>query len=209
MAQKSPLVSVIIPYKEDRGWLIHAVQSVKRQTYRNIELILSHGDCGVSENINNGIEKSKGSLIKYLCEDDFLPEDSIAKSVKGMRDYDFIHGNATNWVNEENYTLQIPTLLKPTLKDMLGINIIHGGSLMYKREVFKEIGWFDQDLWTGEEYEFNLRALSRGLKLGYVNENLYFYRIHPQQKSIGNKNVNYQTHRRKVMTEIKQRYASK
>ena len=200
------LVSIVIPYREDRGWLDTAIDSVVQQTYSNIEIILSQGECGVSENINNGIKRSRGSLIKYLCEDDWLPPNSIELSVKGLKDVDFIHGNATNYFTKDKQQLQKPIHNNPTLSQMLDNNVIHGGSLMYNRRVFEKVGLFDENLWTGEEYEFNLRCLYNGLKLGYVDENLYFYRRHEAQKSLGVK-ANQQA-RKQVINSIKERYNS-
>ena len=59
-------VSIIIPYKDNRGWLDKAITSVENQTYSNIELIVSQGDNGVSKNLNKGIKKATGDYIKYL-----------------------------------------------------------------------------------------------------------------------------------------------
>ena len=202
------LVSVVIPYREDRGWLDTAITSVTAQTYDNIEMILSQGECGVSENINNGVKRSRGKYIKYLCEDDWLPPNSIEDSVNALKDFDFIHGNATNYFTRDNQQLQKPVYNNPTLTQMLDNNVIHGGSLMYKRSVFERVGLFDENLWTGEEYEFNLRCLYNGLKLGYLDKNLYFYRRHSEQKSIGNTDKAYQQKRKQVINGIKLRYNS-
>jgi GT2 family glycosyltransferase len=54
---------------------------------------------------------------------------------------------------------------------------------MYSKGLLKKIGGFNESLWTGEEYEFNLRALYFGCSIGYVNKVVYFYRIHQNQKS--------------------------
>ena len=77
---------------------------------------------------------------------------------------------------------------------------------MYKREVFEKIGYFNETLWTGEEYEFSLRALDYGLNIGYVNEVVYYYRLHLEQKSIGNSDFGYQTMRKEQIEIIKSWY---
>ena len=200
------LVTIIIPYNKNRGWLDQAINSVEYQSYKNIELILSQSDNGVSYNINQGIMKSKGDYIKYLCEDDVLPKDSIEKSVANFKN-DIIFGNAMNFRNNigdgEKF---IPILKNLTLKNMLAYNYVHGGGLMYKREVFDKIGLFNESITTGEEYEFNLRALSYGLKFHYVDNVLYYYRHHERQKSIGNSNTTYQALRQKQLETIKNWY---
>jgi len=44
------------------------------------------------------------------------------------------------------------------------------------------VGKMDETLNTAEEFEFNLRCLKSGLKIGYCETPLAFYRRHPQQK---------------------------
>lgn len=182
---KLPKVSIIIPYKEDRGWLDQAIESVEWQSYRGqIELIESQSDKSVSHNINQGVKIAKGEFIKYLCDDDMLTLNSIEDSVNAIKGFDFIHGNAINKFPTYEH-IQKPRLTNPTLKDMLVSNVIHGGSLFYRKSVFDKIGLFDTTLTCAEEYEFNMRAMSKGLKLGYCNSTLYVYRRHDNQKSLG------------------------
>jgi GT2 family glycosyltransferase len=199
------MVSIIIPYKEDRGWLHEAVKSVQMQTWRgSIELINCQSDNGVSYNINRGIEIAKGEYIKYLCEDDWLTPNCIKASIEAMRSYDFIHGNAYNIGG--GIRQQKPIVEIPTLAEMLDFNVIHGGTLMYHKSVFDKVGLFDETLDCAEEYEFNLRCLSKGLKLGYCNQFLYNYRRHDKQKSLGNMDAEYQRERQRKIHKIKERY---
>lgn len=202
-------VSVIIPYRKDRGWLNQAIASVEYQTYKDVELIVSQGDCGVSKNLNKGISASSGELIKYLCDDDMLSKDSIEKSVKAFKgEIDFIHGKAMEFRGDVVSTGNIytPLVKNLNLNNMLKYNYIHGGSLMYRREVFDEVGMFNETLWTGEEYELNLRLLHAGKRCAYVDEVLYYYRRHGLQKSIGNKDKIYQDLRKKQIETIRSWY---
>lgn len=193
---KLPKVSVIIPYKEDRGFLDIAIKSVKDQSYPNIELIICQGDKSVSANINDGIRKATGDYIKYLCEDDWLTPNSIWDSVKAMQGVDFIHGVANN-VFESGTSVQHPVHKFPTIDQMLHNNVIHGGTLMYRKEVFQTVGLFNEDLTCAEEYEFNLRCLNHGMILGYTDKILYNYRRHDKQKSLG-KGINQKERAKKI-----------
>lgn len=206
-----PLVSVIIPYNKDRGFLLEAIASVENQTYGNIELILSKSNNGVSYNLNKGIKVSSGVYIKYLCEDDVLTNNSIEDSVKTMlfENYDFIHGNSIDFNKDGTVRIYIPSIKYPTFDDALLYNMLHGGTLMYNKRVFNQYGLFDESLWTAEEYDFNLRLLSNNVKLGYCDNILYKYRLHTQQKSIGNTDAVYQGKRDAVREEIRSRYQLK
>lgn len=94
-----PLISVCIPTYNGEKFLQEALDSVKSQTYENIEIIVSddlskdntlkvvesfkekvdfpifiysHTPSGIGANWNNCIEKSNGEYIKLLFQDDIL-----------------------------------------------------------------------------------------------------------------------------------------
>lgn len=199
-------VSVIIPYVHDRGYLQEAMDSVHRQDYKGeIELILSQSNNGVSYNLNQGIRKATGKFITYLCDDDLLPNNAIACMVEAMRDFDFIHGNAINFHENGQRDFHIPRVKHPNINQLLEKNIIHGGTLMYRKSIFKKYGYFDIDLTTGEEYEYSLRLLRYGARIGYCDNFVYLYRRHAKQKSLG-KEVD-QKERAFKISQIKKKYA--
>jgi glycosyltransferase involved in cell wall biosynthesis len=175
-------VTVIIPFKTDRGWLNKAIESVNRQTYP-CELILSQSAGNKSVNVNKGLRRAHGHFIKILDEDDWLPPDAVELSLKNFNG-DMIHGNV--WYYKGGVkTLYTPQIEFPTLGDLLRKNVISNPSVMYSRRLIDEIGFYDESLDTSEEYEYHLRALKAGMKIGYVNGVLANYRMHPRQKSIG------------------------
>ena len=200
-------VTVIIPYNKDRGYLKHAIDSVRNQTYKNIELILCKSKDGVSKNINKGFEYATGDIVGYFAEDDLLCSKTIEHVVNGIGEYDFIHGKAIRF-NKESNTIYDPSTRYPTLRDLIKHNFIHGGTCWYKSHVIKS-NRFDESLWTGEEFDYNLMLLSKGYKIGFIDEVIFKYRLHEQQKSIGNMNKEYQAKRNNVKQLIKNRYVVK
>jgi len=177
-------VTVIIPYNKDRGFLKEAIASVPK----GVQLLVSQGDGTWPENFNKVLNQATGDYIKYLHEDDLLTPNCIEDSVIAMenQDADFIHGNAIEfWTYKKDVRVRKPRLNFPTLDDMLHKNILHSATLMYRKEVFEKLGSFDDALGANgvsEEYEFNLRCLKAGMKLGYCDSVLAHYRRHPQQK---------------------------
>jgi GT2 family glycosyltransferase len=175
-------VSVIIPYNKDRGWLRDAVASVPD----NVQLLLSKGDGNWPENFNKVLDQAEGKYIRWLHEDDMLTPNCIEDSIRTFeeQDADFIHGPSVEiFVTEHRparrYT---PSIKYPTVEDLLHKNVLHSATMMYKREVFVKVGKLDETLNTAEEFEFNLRCLKAGLKIGYCDKPLAYYRRHPQQK---------------------------
>ena len=197
--------SVIIPYNLDRGFLKQAIESIEHQTYPT-ELILSQSDKSVSYNINRGLEKATGDYIRFCSEDNLLTPNCIEDSLKAIDGYDFIHGKAIDFWANGTMRPYIPPIEKPTLQDIITLNVMHGGTVMYRRDCFDRFGGFDERLWCGEEYEFNMRLLSKGCKLNYCNSYLQRYRRHGEQKSLGNTAQAYQAKRQVEMTKIKNRF---
>ncbi len=215
----NPTVSIIVYYKENRGWLHEALTSIRQQRYDGkIELIMSHNpEYNASQNLNEGIRRATGDYIRYLSEDDLLPQFSIHQSIECFEQTgaDFIHAKAVNFwgypvIYPEGYISfsgrtekQEPKLMYPDLSDLLKGNVIHGGTVMYKAELLKKFP-FDETLTCAEEYDLNMLLLKRGYKLDYCNAFTYFYRRHDKQKSLG-KGID-QIERAKRIDEIKQRY---
>jgi GT2 family glycosyltransferase len=54
---------------------------------------------------------------------------------------------------------------------------------MYRKEVFQKLKGFNEDdkMYSFEEFEFNLRCLMNGFKIGYCDKPLAYYRRHPKQ----------------------------
>lgn len=102
----NPLVSICIPTYNGEKYLQDALKSVKSQTYKNIEVIISddkskdgtleicetfksdvdfpvyiysHIPQGIGANWNNSIEKANGEYIKMLFQDDLLDPVCIEK----------------------------------------------------------------------------------------------------------------------------------
>lgn len=201
------MVSIIIPYNKDRGYLAEAVASARLQTYQNIEIILEQSDNSGGYNINRGIEKAKGKYICYLCEDDVLPLDSIMSRVNLMDQtgYDFIHGRGIEFWETGKEKPWFLTNPYAQLSSMLERNGIMGGTTMYKASLFKEFKW-DEKLWTGGEYDFHLNLLYHGKRLGFLDKVVYHYRRHELQKSLGNTSQEYQAKRHEQIELIKLRY---
>ena len=200
------MVSIIIPCNEDRGFLAETIKAAETQTYPDIEIIVSKSDCSTSHNINQGIKKSKGEYIKLCADDDLLTPNCIEDSVKAIQGFDFIHGNAIEFWSNGTEKEYIPVIKFPTLQNMLQQNVIHGGTVLYKRDCFEIWGGLNGSLWCAEEYEFNLRLLSNGCKLNYCNSFMQRYRRHRKQKSLGNTGRIYQSKRYAEINRIKIMY---
>jgi glycosyltransferase involved in cell wall biosynthesis len=201
-----PKVSVIVPYNKNRGWLYDCIWSIVTQDYAGeIEILLSKSNERVGTNINRAVKKATGDFVKFIAEDDMLTPNCIRESVEGIGQFDVIHGNAYIIENGSIVNVFYPNLKELTLDAMLSSNRVHGGTLFFKRDALVNEP-FDESLWTGEEYELNLRLLKKGYTFGYVDAFMTYNRRHGLQKSTGNKAVEYQRKRTKEIERIKRMY---
>ena len=177
------MISVIIPYNKDRGYLGRAVESIRKQDVDH-EIILSHSDASVAVNFNNGLAKARGEYCKFVCEDDYLMEGALAKLEKGIQGFTWVFANAlqseaVEWVYRPGDYCNDFWTLDANLKT----NRIHGGTTLYNTEVLKEIGGMNEDLWTAEEYDMHLKLWSMGHAPNYIDETVYVHTLWGGQKS--------------------------
>ena len=135
MNEKTPFISVIIPYYNDKAFLADAVESVLNQTYRNFELILfnhastdgsreiarSYNDpriihidteknlgAGASYNLRYILPFIKGDFYKGFCADDIMQPDCLKNLVEyavANPGKDLIFGNL-EYVNSTGKSLK-------------------------------------------------------------------------------------------------------
>lgn len=176
------MLSVIIPYDKDRGYLDQCVKSIEAQSYRDFEIIHAKSDCSVAVNFNFGLKMAKGEFCKFVTEDDYLPVDSLRYLVNGVGDAPWAYANAIQLDEGSQKTW----IYKPRLHDFktnTKQNQVHGGTTIYRTDILLSIGGMDESLWTGEEYEMHLRLWSKGYRPRYIDKEVYVHRLWDGQKS--------------------------
>ena len=195
------MVSVIIPYNKNRGFLWEAKMSVLKQSYPEWEIVNAHSDRNCAYNLNMGLKKAKGEFIKILAEDDILPKDSMSILVEAIGNYSFIYGDAENFGELDGWPERYYDKTV-TLESMLDSNGINGGGCLYRTEILREVGGWDESLFSAEEYDLHLKLIKAGYTHKHIPEVVYRYRRHSGNKSGRNREA-----RHKLINQIKQRYA--
>ena len=197
----NPKVSVIIPAYNKADYTVKAVESVLNQSYPNIECIVvddgSTDDTikkicpkgyienpqltiiknienkGVSYSRNRGIKEATGEYIAFLdCDDEHMGE-NIALSIDEMKrqKVTMIYGTAI-LINQKGHSIGI---YRPKRYNLLFKNHIIN-SVMIKRNIFNEIGLFDENLFICADWDMWLR-IEEHFKIGYIDFPLTCYRI--------------------------------
>jgi glycosyltransferase involved in cell wall biosynthesis len=204
------MVSVIVPYKEDRGFLKQCLDSIKAQTYKDFELIEAHGHGTLPQNFNWGLSRASGEFIKMVQDDDWIPPDSLKYLVGGIGDYPWAVANVWQHpVDRHDKPTSPPYIQKP----LYGLDFmsnwehygLHMGSTLYRRDILEGIGGMDETLETGEEYDMHLKLLWNGYIPVHIDKEVYHYRMWAGGKSVIYRK-NRTEWRKNELAKIKARY---
>ncbi|MCI0493416.1 glycosyltransferase, partial [candidate division KSB1 bacterium] len=178
-------ISVIIPTYNRATVLEHAIESVLRQTYQNIELLivddgstdhtrqvvekyqshvtyLSQLNKGPAAARNFGIQNSQGDLICFLDSDDRWVENKLKVQVDLILSDPDIKICYTDeiWMRHGVRVNQKHVHRKYSgwiYQKCLPLCIISPSSVMIHREVFGRVGLFDESMTVCEDYDLWLR----------------------------------------------------
>lgn len=152
------LVSIIIPTIKGREKEYQrAINSVKNQTYKKIEIITIIEGKNASEARNIGIEKAKGDFIAFLDDDDeWLP----TKLEKQLTLFDGKTKLVACWIDDRRfyklYTIKCQE--KVYMKELLEkFNFLSTSSYIFDTKWLKQ-HLFDESFPSAQEYELAIRA---------------------------------------------------
>jgi glycosyltransferase involved in cell wall biosynthesis len=190
-SDRYPLVSVIIPYYSQAAYIAQTIESVRRQTYPNIELIVV--DDGSAENQqpalraieglvvhripnsgppaarNFGFTKSSGKYLVFLDADDVLADDAIEKTLATLLAHPkaVLAFGAGEVIDSKGNVLHESRVCFPRRNYfymLLETNPIWSpGATILTREAFEKIeGFPDLRKFQADDYEFYLRLARIG-----------------------------------------------
>jgi glycosyltransferase involved in cell wall biosynthesis len=195
-------LSVLITCYNKEAYIDEAIKSILENTIKPLEIILVHDGCdnpvahvhaktlilpknvGVVKSRDEAVRLSKGNLLLFLDGDDKLPPNFIQKCILEMPKADIVYPDMFLWyVNtDKNIYMDAPNTINPTVFfTKCGIPV----SSMMKRNVYTELGGFG-DYPVYEDWEFWLRALSKGYKFRRGNTFLYYRQIPNTRNRQGN-----------------------
>ncbi len=182
-------ISVIIPTYNRKHTLQRAIDSVLSQTFKPYEIIIvddgskdgtkewllqnypsvqyiHQPNNGVSSARNKGIQISQGSWIALLDSDDeWMPEklEYQSRFIEVNKDSSFCHTNEI-WIRNGVRVNQMKKHKKyggDIFKHCLDICRISPSSSIINKDVFEEVGAFDESLTVCEDYDLWLRVTAK------------------------------------------------
>jgi glycosyltransferase involved in cell wall biosynthesis len=186
-----PLVTVVIPTYNRAELVCRAVASVLAQTWRWVEIIVvddgstddtaarlealesplvrclrSPVNRGVSAARNWGIRHGRGELVALLDSDDCWRPEKLARQVEvfARQPETVITQTEEIWIRDGVRVNPRPRHRKrqgDIFAHCLPLCIVSPSAVMLRRWLFTAVGWFDERLPAGEDYDLWLRIAAR------------------------------------------------
>lgn len=201
-----PLLSVIIPAYNGEAFLAEAVESIYKQDFHPLEIVIVDDDstddtARIAHNLkgnvryihqahsgrpaagrNRGIRQSSGQIIGFLDQDDLWPVNKLALQIPQLLDnasLDVIlgHTQIMQLTSIVAGKRQFEAWAKPVDYMLLS-------SALFKRPVFEKVGFFDESLqYFGDDLDWFIRAREQGIAVRQLKEVTLYWRIHEANTS--------------------------
>lgn len=165
-----------------------------RSRFKNIKILESKINEGVTKNVNKGIKASTSEWIKLIAGDDILFNDCIQKNIEYCVKNSF--DNLFSKIVEFKDELKIENLIKTKMnyeifykeveeqfKYLLIGNSVPAPTGFFKKSLIEKMDYFDEKYAMVEDYPMWLKLTENGIKLNFLDENTIYYRVHSQSLS--------------------------
>ena len=208
------LVSIIVPTKNSSRLLEKCLESIKNQTYKNLEIIVVDNNSTDdtkriakkytdkvfnfgperSAQVNYGVSQAVGEFV-YKVDSDFVlaekvVEECISKINEGF-DAVVVH-------NTPDKTISWIAKIRKFEVDMYKYDITHSSARFLKKDVYAAIHGFNEKMTAGEDYDFQNKLNRGGFKTGFIEaealhlgEPTNFWRHMKKYYTYGKDFVNY------------------
>jgi glycosyltransferase involved in cell wall biosynthesis len=226
-------VSFVIPTRNQAAFITTCIDSCFAQGIADSEVIVVDGastdgtqdvlarygdrirwtsekDRGQSDAINKGVRSAKGDIIAWINSDDYYASPNALAPLLQVFDRDpaadIVYGDGTMVDAEGRALRSYPSRDYTTLEDLVIIpaSFVLQPVLLFKRQLFLEVGGLDEKLHYTLDYELFLRMFPRAREVRHVRHEVARAVYHDDAKSIRGM--------RKQIVEfmqVKHRYASK
>jgi glycosyltransferase involved in cell wall biosynthesis len=230
----NPLISIVTPSLNQVKFIGEALESVRRQSYRNYEHLVIDGmstdgtvdllyrqvsneqqskifwvsevDSGQSGALNKGFRRAKGEIIGWLNSDDRYHADCFEHVVQSFRnnpDVDIIYGDYLV-VDERGKMVEIRREIE------FSAFVLHYHRILYipttatffRRRIFEEGTWLDENLQYAMDLEFFIRLSELGYRFRHIRQILADFRLQSNSKTCSYPNRQRIEHQRVIFATV-------
>lgn len=229
-SQYSDLVSVIIPYYNNKKYVERCLQSVLDQTYENIEIILiddgsqekisdilykfkdnrikvhrNKKNEGVVFSLNKGIQLSQGKYIARLDADDFMHKDRIVQQVTFLEEnQQYVMVGSNHILIDENENI-LQYVSYPQENEEIQVfkyfsNPISHPTTLFRSSILKKFE-YNKNFLHCEDYKLWF-DISKEYKIANIPQYTTYYRLHSEGISIKNRNEQVENTLELILNEL-------
>jgi glycosyltransferase involved in cell wall biosynthesis len=205
-----PRITIITPSFNQAAFLERTILSVLDQDYPNLEYIIIDGgssdgsvdiirkyqahlaywvsepDYGQTHAINKGLERATGDWVGWQNSDDiFYPGAFMYVAQAAIRSpkTELIVGDI-NLIDEKDWVIREMRYVRPTYESLLAEGmVLTNQAAFWRRSLHDRIGWLNESLHYGFDYEWFLRVLRETDQAVHVPQCLGALRYHDATKT--------------------------
>ncbi len=196
-----PLITIITVVYNGAAHVEQCIQSVLTQSYTNIQYIIIDGgstdgtvdiiqryesqlhywvsepDGGIYQAMNKGLAKATGHIIGILNADDYYLPDALqtVATAHQQQTANIYYGHMKKLMEINGKSYFKPAAPNLSLMQQT-MSILHPATFVCKK-VYDEIGGFDEQYRISADYEFLLRAYTKGYHFQHIEQALTVFRM--------------------------------
>lgn len=209
----NPKLSVIMSVYNGEKYLREAIESILNQTFTDFEFIIindgstdnslaiirSYDDrrirslnnetnIGLTKSLNNALKVATGEYIARQDADDISLPDRFEAQLKYFEQYPEVAllGTSKYVISEDGTILRKVIALSNPGRTLLKENVFTHGSVMFKKAVVDELGYYNEFFKYSQDYELWLR-IAKQYEVRNLKSVLYYLRFHSNNIRIKNK----------------------
>ena len=195
------LVSVIMSAHNAERTIVKSIQSLLNQTYKNLEILLvddfsndktyeiiqdfektnkniklfrNDKNIGLTRSLNNLIKQAKGEYIARQDADDVSDETRIEKQLKFLSKNNLDACSTRAYILESNKITPSKSFYIPKNIIMKIKNPFIHGTLLIKKKVIEDIGFYNEEFYYSQDYKLMSDLLDKNYKIKIIKEPLYY-----------------------------------
>ena len=196
---------MVTPTRDPGDKLLRCIDSVRQQTYGNIEHIIVDGsskdgtperlaalnppvrwvsepDSGQADGLNKGFAMSNGAILSWLNADDVLKPNAVAAVVSRLeRGADVVYGTIEVTCDRKKSLRRPPSVI--TRHSFRAGNPIAQPGTAFRADLLKQTGPIDASMSLAMDLELWVRFLLAQAKFERCDETLATFEVHPLSKT--------------------------
>ena len=179
-------VIVVNDGSSEKKKIFEIIKKLKKKKL-DIKLLNIKKNKGVSCALNKGINKSKGKYISWLSHDDFFHPKKFEKQINFMKkkkiDVFFKNFNLINNQKKILKKINYKNIFFESKEHILIRDNINFCTAIINKKIYNKIGCFDLQKKHTQDYDLLIKIF-RSYKIYFINDNLFYSRVHKKQSSI-------------------------